>query len=130
MHVWVMLQQLDARPVVSVERNELTSSNFHVTDNFRAGLEEGLVQELAYQLFLSTCGYDCSPDNLQSIRRHLQVLTALRSTRLLDCCLGTPCAGGIWAAGVREIHIADQHGCASCVHTPAAIAISRAFLLG
>lgn len=38
-----------------------------------AGLDEGLVQELAYQLFLSTCGYECSPDNLQAIRRHLQV---------------------------------------------------------
>lgn len=31
------------------------------------------MQELAYQLFLSTCGYECSPDNLQAIRRHLQV---------------------------------------------------------
>ena len=39
---------------------------------WNAGLEEGLVQELAYQLFLSTCGYECSPDNLQAIRRHLQ----------------------------------------------------------
>jgi len=41
-----------------------------------AGLDEGLVQELAYQLFLSTCGYECSPDNLQAIRRHLQVWSA------------------------------------------------------
>ena len=31
------------------------------------------MNELAYQLFLSTCGYDCSPENLQAIRRHLQV---------------------------------------------------------
>jgi hypothetical protein len=42
--------------------------------NVCAGLDDALVNELAYQLFLSTCGYDCSPDNLQSIRRHLQVL--------------------------------------------------------
>lgn len=40
---------------------------------FDTGLENALVNELAYQLFLSTCGYECSPDNLQAIRRHLQV---------------------------------------------------------
>ena len=47
------------------------------------GLDEALVNELAYQLFLSTCGYDCSPENLQAIRRHLQVCSALSLAKLM-----------------------------------------------
>ncbi len=88
MHVRVTLQPVDAPPAGSVGHGRLTGGSFHVADPLCAGLEEGLVQELAYQLFLSTCGYDCSPDNLQSIRRHLQVLTARGSPPAVGLLLG------------------------------------------
>jgi hypothetical protein len=51
------------------------------------GLDEALVNELAYQLFLSTCGYDCSPENLHAIRRHLQVCSAPQLARVMRSCV-------------------------------------------